>query len=201
MIAGVTGKYCAGKDAVSEILEQFGFISVDEDGIGHRALDVKRDAVIGAFGPYIKSPDGSIDRSKLGSLVFSRQMNLKRLEHILHPWMVAETAKLLETMSGKNALINAAILFRMGLHTLCNFVIVVKAPLVIRIFRGLKRDTRGVWHVFKRMRFQPRFDIHGQFLKKQGIPVDMYTVRNRGSRKALVRRVSRILAHNGISGR
>ena len=201
MTAGVTGKYCAGKDVVSRILEQFGFISVDEDGIGHRALDAKREAVIGAFGAFIKSPDGSIDRAKLGSLVFSRQTDLRRLEHIVHPWMVAETARLLENLSGKNALINAAILFRMGLHTLCDFVIVVKAPLVVRILRGLKRDTRGVWHVFKRMRFQPSLDIHGQFLKKQGIPVDMYTVWNRGSRKALVRRVSRILTHYGISGR
>ena len=201
MTAGVTGKYCAGKDAVSEILEQYGFISVDEDGIGHRALDVKRDTVIGAFGAYIKSPDGSIDRSKLGSLVFSRQSDLRRLEHILHPWMVAETAKLLETVSGKNKLINAAILFRMGLHTLCDFVIIVRAPFVTRILRGVKRDTMGAWHVFKRMRFQPSSDIHGQFLKKQGIPVDMYTVRNQGSRKALVRRVSRILAYYGISGR
>jgi len=201
MVAGVTGKYCAGKDAVSGILERHGFVSVDEDGIGHRALGEKRDAVIAAFGSSVKSHDGTINRSKLGSIVFSRISELRRLEQILHPWMVSETKRQLAHMSDTDVIINAAIMFRMGLHILCDFVIVVKAPLIVRVLRGLRRDTRGLWHVINRLKYQPSSEIHGHFLKKQGILVDMYTVRNGGGKKALARRVSRILEQNGISGR
>ena len=201
MTAGITGKYCAGKDAVSSLLLQRGFSLVDEDDIGHRALEANRDAVIRAFGDAVRSSGGAVDRAKLGSIVFSNQDKLRSLEKIVHPWMVAETARELEGIAGGNAVVNAAILFRMGLHTLCDFIIVVKAPLIFRVLRGLRRDGRGLRHVLGRMKNQPSSDIHGHFLKKTGVSVDMYTVWNAMGRNTIVRQVSRILTHKGISGR
>ncbi|MAG13029.1 MAG: dephospho-CoA kinase [Spirochaetales bacterium] len=201
MVAGITGKYCAGKDAASRILEGLGFVEIDEDGVGHRALDEKKDAIVAAFGLSVKAPDGNIDRSKLGSIVFSGTKDLRMLEGIVHPWMVSETAQHIKSLSDQNVVINAAVLFRMGLHTLCDIVLIVKAPLITRILRGLRRDSRGVLHVISRMKFQPSADIHGHSLKKSGIPVDIYTVRNGRGKKRLAGRVSRILDLYGISGR
>ena len=198
-VAGVTGKYCAGKDAVCNILKKHGFTGIDEDRIGHSALEAKQGEVIRAFGGEVVSATGTIDRSLLGALVFADSAKLRRLEQILHPWMVAETRRLVAENTHRHIFINAAILFRMGLHELCDFIVIVRAPLVVRVLRGMSRDTQGIRHVMRRIRSQS--DINNRAIKKSMLPVDRYTIRNGGSRRALAKRVSRVLTANGFSGR
>ena len=79
MIIGLTGKSCAGKDEVASILSSFGYYVIDEDKLGHEALRANRDSLISEFGEGILS-DGEVDRKKLGSIVFSDPMKLKKLE-------------------------------------------------------------------------------------------------------------------------
>lgn len=140
MVIGLTGRSCAGKDEVASIFIEKGFLVIDEDKLGHEALF----ANIGRIGEVFPSAvkDGAVDRKVLGRIVFSDPQNLLKLESISHPWMRAETERLVSEglAAGRIVVINAAILVRLGLVDLCDEVVFVDAPFAIRARRARLRD-------------------------------------------------------------
>lgn len=180
MVVGVTGKYCAGKNLVSEILVSQGFRPIDVDRVGHRALAVKKNEVVEAFGSVVLGSAGEIDRRRLGEIVFGDRRELERLEAITHPAMVAEVAQTVEGGKGEDFVINAAILFRMGLHSLCDSVLWIDAPIVRRLRRAIRRDRLSLLEVLKRIWAQRK--LSPQPFRNR---VDIYKVRNSGNREKL----------------
>ena len=151
MIIGLTGKSCAGKDEVASILSSFGYYVIDEDKLGHEALRVNRDSLISEFGEGILS-DGEVDRKKLGSIVFSDHLKLKKLEAISHPWMINETKRLAQEAEKKGLIvvINAAILARLSLDKISDAIIFVDAPFSIRAKRAELRNGTKIEDFRKR---------------------------------------------------
>lgn len=88
-IIGLTGSIGSGKSTVSRILEaQYGLPIIDADHLAREVVEPGQDGlleVIKKFGDEYLLPDGSLDRAKLGSLIFSDSLAKKRLEEILHP--------------------------------------------------------------------------------------------------------------------
>ena len=122
MVIGLTGKYCSGKNAAESIMTEYGYPSIDVDKLGHLALAGEIEKIEKAFGAGVITQDAdgvkSVDRRALGAIVFSDPAGLKRLESISHPWMKAETARLVEVQKAsgaKHIIINAAILYHMKL--------------------------------------------------------------------------------------
>ncbi len=187
MVVGLSGKYCAGKDAVARVFARRGFAVIDVDALGHEALVQRGREVLGAFGPGIAGPAGSVDRRALGRIVFADPAALARLEAIVHPWMVErvreEAARL-----GADVLVNAALLHRMGLDRMCRAVVCVTAPLPVRLRRAMRRDGLGLRDALARLGSQR--DVCPHF---RGSGVDTYTVPNRGSLRSLERRVAPIV--------
>ena len=155
MVIGLTGKSCAGKDEVASILSSLGFYVIDEDRLGHEALDANREALIATFGDAILT-NGSVDRKKLGPLVFSDKDKLRLLEAISHPWMVSETVRRANDAEAKglNAVINAAILKRLGLDSISDEILFVDAPFAIRAKRAEARNGTKIEDFEKRERNQ-----------------------------------------------
>ena len=151
MIIGLTGKSCAGKDEVASILSSFGYYVIDEDKLGHEALRANRDSLICEFGEGILS-DGEVDRKKLGSIVFSDPLKLKKLEAISHPWMINETKRLAREAEKKGlcVVINAAILARLSLDKISDGIIFVDAPFPIRAKRAELRNGTKIEDFRKR---------------------------------------------------
>ena len=141
MVIGLTGKSCAGKDEVASILSSLGFYVIDEDKLGHEALDANKEALISAFGQGILT-GGSVDRKKLGPLVFSDKNKLRLLEAISHPWMVNESRRLAEEAEekGLDVVINAAILKRLGLDGISDEILFIDAPFELRARRAEARN-------------------------------------------------------------
>lgn len=194
MVAGITGKYCAGKNVVADALSDAGVLVVDEDRIGHEALRANRDELIAIFGSEISGSDGGIDRRALGAMVFEDPAALSRLESVVHPWMVDRTQEEIRKAGGRPAAINAAILFKMKLHMLCDFVIIVRAPVIVRLYRALRRDALSVPQVISRFRSQRQ-------LNRAPGNVDTVSVWNVGTRNGLKRRVRRLLVRKGMVNR
>ena len=71
MIIGLTGKICAGKDTFASLLPEDRFAVIDVDALGHEALAENKDKVAEAFGADVIRSDGTVDRKKLGAIVFS----------------------------------------------------------------------------------------------------------------------------------
>ncbi|HEQ71841.1 MAG TPA: dephospho-CoA kinase [Spirochaetia bacterium] len=153
MVIGVTGKYGAGKDAVTRILVGKGFTEINLDAIGHRVLEEKKKEAAAAFGDCILDEHGSVSRRRLGQIVFRDRAARSQLEALLHPRMKEIVRERLESGWG-HMVINAALLFSMGLAELADAVICVTAPFPVRFFRARARDKLGFFRLLDRFRSQ-----------------------------------------------
>jgi dephospho-CoA kinase len=94
---GLTGGIASGKSTVSEMLADKGALVIDADQL---ARDVVAPGTAGlaevreAFGSDVTAPDGSLDRGKLGSVVFADPVKREQLEAIIHPLVRSEAARL-----------------------------------------------------------------------------------------------------------
>ena len=87
---GLTGGIGSGKSTVSQLLAELGAFIIDADKVGHEIYLPGKEAwhqVTAAFGRDILTADQTIDRKKLGALVFSSEDNRKKLNAIVHPLM------------------------------------------------------------------------------------------------------------------
>ena len=85
---GLTGGIGTGKSLVSNILNDLGATVVNADLLGHEAYlpgTVGFDMVVDSFGDQIVGDDGTVDRKKLGPIVFSSPQNMAKLNAIMHP--------------------------------------------------------------------------------------------------------------------
>jgi dephospho-CoA kinase len=211
MIIGLSGKYCAGKNAAASVFEELNIPSIDVDKLGHMALDAQINRIEEAFGSGVivksepnnrSNPAKTVNRKELGAIVFSDPEKLRVLELITHPWMVEETERRIAEFlqcGSTHVVINAAVLLKMGLHQLCDTVLWVDAPLFIRIRRGLSRDPLKLPAVLKRIYTQ-------RTLKPQplGKYVDIYKVDNRSGIDQLrmeIRKILGQLEQKGSNGR
>ena len=90
---GLTGGIGSGKSTVSNILATLGAHIIDADSVGHEIYLPGKAAwkqVTEAFGQEIVAEDQTIDRKKLGAIVFSSPDVLARLNAIVHPIMFEE---------------------------------------------------------------------------------------------------------------
>jgi dephospho-CoA kinase len=183
MVLGVAGKYCAGKDTAVRILKEAGFQEIDVDKIGHLVLVEMKGKVLSQFGSQILDPEGNIDRRKLGEIVFRSRKQRRRLESIVHPAMVRRVREEIRAKD-RRIVINAALLFKMELHKLCDRIICVQAPFLLRLVRAARRDPHSLSSIWRRMRSQ-----RGICPKFPPRDVDIYRVSNRSSIEALRRRL------------
>ena len=89
-VIGLTGGIGSGKSTVSRFLAELGAVILNADEVGHEAFKPDTELwrqVVAAFGRQIVTPDGNIDRKKLGNMVFGNAESLSRLNQIMHPRM------------------------------------------------------------------------------------------------------------------
>jgi dephospho-CoA kinase len=193
----VTGTYCSGKNTLVAFLKQSNFTEVDVDRVGHRILEDSgvRAELRRSFGADIFTPQGTIDRRLLGRRVFRDPRELRALESIVHPPMFGEVERILQRLDGR-VVINAAVLFRMGLERLCDAVVCVRAPLTQRLKRARRRDGITLFQVLRRLRAQrgicPKFNANG---------VDIYYVDNDRGLDHLHTQILTILREKGQENR
>ncbi len=144
MVIGITGGSGSGKTTALRALQKLGFFVIDCDRVYHRLLleseELKR-AIGEAFPAALK--DGEVDRKALGREVFSSQAALLTLNAITHPFVLAETDRLIaeERSRGREHFaIDAVGLFEGGEADKCDLTVAVTAPREKRILRIMERD-------------------------------------------------------------
>ncbi|MFJ4833881.1 dephospho-CoA kinase [Streptomyces sp. NPDC088747] len=128
---GLTGGIGAGKSEVSRLLVEHGAVLIDADRIAREVVAPGTPglaAVVDAFGADVLAPDGSLDRPKLGSIVFADPEKLALLNSIVHP-LVGARSRELESAASEDAVVvhDVPLLAENGLATLYDLVIVVDA--------------------------------------------------------------------------
>ncbi len=186
-IIGVAGRICSGKSELTSILRDCGFREIDVDAVGHAVLQDEVQAVAEAFGDDVLTGEGMVDRRALGRRVFTDRAALERLEAIVHPPMVARVRSEIDSLPGDaRIVINAALLFHMGLHTVCDHAIVVRAWAPVRFLRAWRRDRHGIRSTIARFRQQRSLSLSAE-------QVDISIVGNSVTRGVLRRRVRGLL--------
>ena len=96
---GLTGGIGSGKSTVSQILAGLGAFVIDADKVGHEIYLPGKEAwrqVTAAFGQDILAPDQTIDRKKLGAIVFGSEAARTQLNAIVHPLMFQDIRRRIE---------------------------------------------------------------------------------------------------------
>ncbi|MBJ6617066.1 dephospho-CoA kinase [Streptomyces sp. I4(2020)] len=131
LTVGLTGGIGAGKSEVSRLLVERGAVLIDADRIAREVVEPGTPglaAVVEAFGEEILAEDGSLDRPRLGALVFSDPDKLATLNSIVHP-LVGARSRELEEAAPEDAVVvhDVPLLTENGLARLYDVVIVVDA--------------------------------------------------------------------------
>jgi dephospho-CoA kinase len=146
---GLTGGIGSGKSTAAKILAELGAPAIDADKVGHEIYRPGTPAyrkLIDAFGEGILAPDRTIDRRKLGPIVFADPAALKRLNAIVHPKMFARMGEMVAAMrrggETRPIVIEAAILIEANWQPLFDEIWLVTAARE-RVIERVERD-RGL---------------------------------------------------------
>ena len=150
-IIGLTGMSGAGKTTACEAFAQCGTDIINCDKIARVVVEKGRPALKeleACFGKKIILPDGTLDRKKIGNLIFSDEAARLRFNEIIYPFisyeMVMNAVEYIKNGS-KYILLDAPTLFESGTDSFCNIIVSVVAEHEDSIKRIMRRDnlTRG----------------------------------------------------------
>ena len=145
MKIGLTGSIACGKSTVSDYLRSLGHPVVDADAIS-RALTAPGGAALPAvretFGDAFFFPDGTLNRRTLGRHVFEQPDALARLNALLHPMILRETAAQLTALERAHGIVfgDVPLLYECGMQAQFDRIWVVSASRETQLARLLARD-------------------------------------------------------------
>ena len=143
VVIGLTGGSGSGKSTIASLLRQKGIQVIDADKIGRVVVEKGKPAlreIVEEFGEGVLQPDGTLDRKKLASIVFTDREELKKLNRITHKYITAIVKEELAASKADISVIDAAVLKESGILDMCDYVIAVIAEKDIRIKRIMERD-------------------------------------------------------------
>jgi dephospho-CoA kinase len=188
---GLTGGYATGKSFVAETLVRLGCKLIYADELGHRVLLPDGEAhapTVQAFGRDILTADGSIDRKKLGALVFASPELLEKLSSFVHPAVFRLEKQMLEAFAARDphgiAVIEAAILIETGRYKVFDRLILTACDVNTQIARGIKRDHLTQEQVLARLARQMPLEEKKKYAH--------YIIDTSGSKEETVRQIETI---------
>lgn len=144
---GLTGSIAVGKSYVVSVLAELGCVTFDADKVAHSVMEPGRPAyedIVREFGDRVLANDSSIDRGKLGQIVFANEARRIRLNEIVHPRVIEEQNRLLQEAEAKNpdgiAVIDAALMIESGGYKRFEKLIVVYCDRETQIERLMRRN-------------------------------------------------------------
>lgn len=196
LVIGLTGPTGAGKGVVSDVFAAHGIPVIDADTVYHQLL-IPPSACLNeltyTFGTQILAPDGTLDRKRLGSIVFSDAPLLQRLNEITHRYVMASIKTKLEQLRREEVravILDAPQLFEAEADKLCHVIVSVLASKDVRIARIVARDHIDHEAALRRIAAQKSdefFRTHSD-----------YVIENNGDLSAILPAVQKILEGTGV---
>ncbi|MCE7065705.1 dephospho-CoA kinase [Dyadobacter sp. CY326] len=144
---GITGGIGSGKSVVCQLFSCLGIPVYNADNrakwLTNNDLTV-RERVIALLGNNAYTDTGSYNTAYVSSIVFKDENLLKALNAIIHPVVMQDTADWVRNNhQSPYVLKEAAIMNKAGDHNSLDYVVVVEAPVALRVKRILQRDQRS----------------------------------------------------------
>ncbi len=160
-VIGLTGGIGSGKSTVSNYLKDRGAVILDADKMAREIVrpgSPVLDQLAFIFGKEIIKEDGSLNRTALGSMVFSNKENKEILDRITHGEIKRLTLEAIDDYKSKGfkglVVMDAALLFEAEMDKFAQEVWVVFSPMEERIKRVMTRDNLTYDQVLSRINSQ-----------------------------------------------
>lgn len=182
LIIGLTGGIVSGKSTVARMFKDLGAKIVDADKLGHKVILPQETAwkrIIKIFGKDILQKDQTINREKLGKIVFANQNLLKKLNKITHPEIIKLIKKEISLTKDnskeekKILIIDAALIYETKIDRLMDKIIVVYLDEEEQLKRLIKRNNLSKKEALQK--------IKSQIPLKEKIEIADYVIDNSNS--------------------
>jgi len=193
LIVGLTGGIVSGKSTVALMFKDLGAKIVDADKLGHSVILPHKPAwekIVKIFGKDVLQNDLTIDREKLGKIVFANQPFLKKLNEITHPEITKIIKKEIDSVKNKTynqkkiLIIDAALIYEAKIDRLMDKIIVVYIDEDEQIKRLIKRNNLSKDEALQR--------IKSQMPMKEKVKMADYVIDNSNSLDKTKKQVEKI---------
>jgi dephospho-CoA kinase len=161
ILVGLTGGVATGKSTVAKMFKQCGAIVIDADELAHEVVKPGKPAwreIVKTFGKTVLNTDRSLNRQTIGSIVFHNPKRRRQLEHIIHPRVAREQARLTKQAARKNpqavVIYDVPLLFEAGIDTRVDTTIVVTADRKTQMARLKERNGLSRAEAIRRIKSQ-----------------------------------------------
>jgi dephospho-CoA kinase len=145
IVIGLTGGIASGKSTVSDLFREYNIPVVDADVVAREVVEPGEPAlaaIVKGFGENILLPDGTLDRPKLGSIIFRDEKKREQLNNIVHPVvrerMTAERDRLKKTYPA--VVLDIPLLFEGKQLQLVDKIVVVHVNSTVQLERLMQRN-------------------------------------------------------------
>lgn len=191
LVVGLTGGIASGKSTVSNMIREKGYTIIDADVEARLAVEVGEPAyndIIEYFGEQILLADNSIDRAKLGSIIFNDEEKRLKLNSIVHPdvrrRMVEKREKALQ--NGEELVImDIPLLLESRLNDMVDKVLLVYVDAPIQLQRLMERNQLSEQEAKAR--------IQSQMPLKEKVSLSDFVINNNGSIEDTKKQLEEIL--------
>ena len=153
---GITGGIGSGKSVVSDLIVMAGIPVYAADDESKRLINTSSD-IRQKLTNLIDEAlyvDGKLDRRRLASIIFNDEAMLKQVNGIVHPAVMLDFKTWAEKQATGYCAIETAILYESGFDREMDVVVMVYAPIELRLTRAMQRDGASEAEVLRRMNRQ-----------------------------------------------
>ena len=193
LLVGLTGGIATGKSTVAEVFRRLGSVIIDADALAREVVvpgAPAYDDIVAAFGGGILRPDGTLDRQKLGAIVFAVPDAKKRLETITHPRIRERFAEALAELEARDfagiVIFDAPVMIESGNYTAMDRLVVVVTDAATQARRLTARDALGAAEAEQR--------IGSQMPVAEKAKLADYVIDNSGDRETTIAEARRVHA-------
>jgi dephospho-CoA kinase len=158
---GLTGSIGVGKSFVTSVFEELGCHVLDADQTAREVVMPDTPglrALTDAFGVEILNTDGTLNRKRLGARIFTDQAERERLNHILHPFIIARQDEIMRGWEAEDpngiGIIDAALMIESGGYKRFDKLIVVHCRPEVQLERLILRDNLSRDEALRRINSQ-----------------------------------------------
>ena len=165
MIIGLTGSIASGKSTVASMLKEYGLPIVDADLVARQVVEPGSETlqqIAAAFGADVIQADGTMDRAKVGALIFNDEAKRTQLNRIIHPAIRAEMLRQRDgyiAAGERNVVMDIPLLFESKLQSYVEKIIVVSVSEETQLARLMARNTFSEEEATARIRSQLAMDV------------------------------------------
>jgi dephospho-CoA kinase len=158
---GMTGSIGVGKTFVASVFVELGCHVLDADQTAREVVmpgTPGLQALTEAFGEEILNADETLDRKRLGTLIFADQRKREQLNHILHPFIIARQDEILNAWEAEDpdgiGIVDAALMIESGGYKRFDKLIVVHCRPEVQLERLMLRDKLSRDEALRRINSQ-----------------------------------------------